>query len=107
MKIELPKETVQSLAEKMKDDYGSKNISIITFTELWGSSATGYSGMVGLDVLVVADTLILHIPEGPVRVYLGYDRLAYEIENPNDVFWADVKGEKMKPVSEAYLYETK
>ena len=105
-KKEIDKETIDKLVEQMKKDYNRQDIKSIVFQEWWASSATGYVGMISQDVITLADTLIVYCPDGIARVYFGGDILAYEIKNPNDVFWKDVKNKTMKDTSQYQVYES-
>ena len=104
MKYFSTSDLMKILTEKMKEDYPSNQIFCQAFPQLWGSTALGYDG-IGGSAMTTADTIIIFINNGPVRVYFASDKLAYEIKNPNNIFWKDVYSRNLRPQGEENIYE--
>jgi len=96
-------ELVSELTKKMKEDYNVDNIFCQVFPQLWGSTALGYNG-IGGSAMTTADTIVIFIENGPARVYFASNNLAYEIENPNTLFWKDIYNRNLRPQGEEHLY---
>lgn len=82
-------------------------VEVYSFPQGWGSTALGYGG-IGGQAITSAQTIVLYdVCQGIARVYFGGDRLAYEIKNPNQLFFEDLSRWQMKEVSKSGAYRRK
>lgn len=95
---------LNDLCNEFRQTYKTAAIEIFAFPQLWGSTALGYDGFGG-SVMTTAYTIALYDKEYNVaRVYFGGTRLAYEIKNPNDLFFKDLQRGKLTDQSNAGKY---
>lgn len=82
---------INKLLEKFYTDVPHDDFEVYVFPQMWGSTALGYSGFGG-QAMTTASTIVLYaFHENIVRVYFGCEKLAYQIKNPNNLFWEDLK----------------
>lgn len=82
-------------------------VEVYSFPQGWGSTALGYGG-IGGQAMTSAQTIVLYdVCEGIARVYFGGGRLAYEIKNPNQLFFDDLSRWQMKEISRSGAYRRK
>ena len=105
MKYISTNELIAKLTNQMKKDYNTDNVICQVFPQIWGSTALGYNG-IGGSAMTTADTIIIFIHNGPARVYFASDKLAYEIEKPNNTFWKDIYDRNLKPQGEEHIYNS-
>ena len=80
------------------------DLSLRVFPQVWGSTALGFGGIGGQAMTAAYTTVVEDAYEGFYSVFFG-ERLAYLIQNPSDVFFADMYKCNMKPVSQAGVYK--
>ena len=91
---------INQLIENFKKDLKEQNlyeddIAVYVFPQMWGSTALGYSG-IGGSAMTTASTIVLYAEcSYTVRVYFGCGRLAYEIKNPNSLFFEDIANHRL------------
>ena len=73
------------------------------FSQMWGSTALGFSGGIGGSAMTEAYTTIYR-HHNNFYVYFG-GRFAYAIDKPNETFYTDVKNHDMKSTGECKKYE--
>lgn len=111
--------TYRPLLEKaLGTDIIYPKYSMECFEQVWGSSSTGFSGTVGCDVLTREYTTVVSFSysvksESTRRfedfypnvygVFFG-NKLAYILNNPNKVFYEDLRNKDMKPTGEMRAY---
>lgn len=77
---------------------------INVFSQTWGSTALGFSGIGGQAMTSAYTTIIESVDLGYVAVFFG-ERMAYIIKQPNEKFVEDVKKREMCSVRNHYKYE--
>jgi hypothetical protein len=99
---------VSEFDQYIKEHYKQySEIEVYSFPQGWGSTALGYGG-IGGQAMTSAQTIVLYdVYQGVVRVYFGGKKLAYQIENPNKLFFEDLSRWQLKEVSRAGAYRRK
>ena len=99
---------VTEFEKRIKEEYKTyPEVEVYSFPQGWGSTALGYGG-IGGQAMTSAQTIVLYDAcEGITRVYFGGGRLAYEIKNPNQLFFEDLSRWQMKEVSRSGAYRRK
>lgn len=92
---------------EIKSEYKSKKIypefDFYVFTQIWGSTSTGFGG-IGCDAMTKAyTTVIIESAYNYAAVFFG-ERLAYIISKPNDEFYKDLKEHNMCSIKEHSKY---
>lgn len=86
-----------SIINKLLEDFQidikePDDFEVYVFPQTWGSTALGYGG-IGGQAITSASTIVLYAFDiNIVRVYFGGGRLAYEIKDPNKLFFEDMQG---------------
>lgn len=92
------------LLDFKKDLKEPDDIDVYVFPQGWGSTALGYGGMGG-SAMTSSHTIVLYAQYfNIVRVYFGCKRLAYEIANPNKLFFKDLFSGGLEECSKAGKY---
>ncbi len=71
------------------------------FAQTWGSTALGFGGIGGAS-MTPAYTIIIEF-RGEYCVYFA-GRFAYKVTRPNNLFFEDIKNQRMKDVKNASSY---
>jgi len=74
------------------------------FNQTWGSTALGFGGWGGSAMTDAYTTVIEEKTTNIYGVFFG-ERFAYYIENPNQVFFNDIKNHNMKLIYEISKYQ--
>ena len=77
--------------------------NVVTFSQMWGSTALGFGGIGGA-AMTNALTVCIEGPMGDWCVYFG-GRFAYRIERPNEQFRADMLNWRMSDVGSSRKYK--
>ena len=85
------------------NEYKNPDLEVQVFTQVWGSTALGFSGFGGQAITKAYTTVVLDDNELFYSVFFG-NRLAYTIKDPSAQFFADLHAQKMKAVSESRAY---
>lgn len=103
---------INSLVENFNNDLKSQSlqddIAVYIFPQTWGDTSLGYGGFGG-QMMTSAQTIVLYAQnENIARVYFGGELLAYEIKNPNKIFFRDLYDQNLEPQYKKgkYLRET-
>ena len=97
-------ETDFSIISRLVDDFKHLDVEVYVFPQLWSDTSLGYSGCGG-SAMTTAHTIIIGSGRNnQYRVYFGGDRLAYEVREPNDLFYKDMKNHCMLPVDQYEKY---
>lgn len=86
--------------------FNRDDFDISLFSQTWGSTALGFDGFGGQEVILAYTTVIFYIPLEIYAIYFGED-FAYFVMNPNDIFYYDLGHLHMNPVSKHLEYELK
>lgn len=73
------------------------------FSQIWGSTALGFSGIGGQAMTKAYTTVIIEEYLKIAGVFFE-DELAYIIKNPNDIFYKDLYNHRMNSVFEKSQY---
>lgn len=73
------------------------------FSQIWGSTALGFNGIGGRALTKAYTTVVEEMNLNIYGVFFG-DRLAYAVENPNNLFFYDLDHHSMKAVYESFKY---
>ena len=80
----------ENFTKELREQKSYDDIDVYVFPQTWGSTALGYGG-IGGSMMTSASTVVLYANcENIVRVYFGCGLLAYEIKNPNRLFFEDM-----------------
>lgn len=79
--------------------------SVVSFPQLWSSTALGFGGIGGRAMTAAQTTIIESEHNRDVCVYFG-TRFAYHIKRPNQLFSQDVSAQRVAPVSKHSRYES-
>lgn len=82
--------------------YGKQDIDITIFKQTWGSTALGFSE-IGCSAIATAYTTVILVGNKIGYVYFG-EKLAYKIDNINQLFIEDLMKQRMLPVYECINY---
>ncbi len=91
---------VNKLVAKAEAKHG-KPFTYTVFSQTWPTTALGYD-MPGCDCITTADTIVIYNLDGPAMVYYESERLAYEVNNPNQKFFEDLARQNL---SNKNIYE--
>lgn len=91
---------INSIIDNFNDDLKLQgfydDISVYVFPQSWGSTALGYDG-IGGSQMTTASTIVLYAFDSDIiRVYFGCSILAYEIKNPNKLFFDDLHNHRLE-----------
>lgn len=86
--------------------FNRDDFDIYLFSQTWGSTALGFDGFGGQEVVSAYTTVILYEPLEIYAIYFGED-FAYFVMNPNDKFYYDLGHLHMNPVCKHPEYELK
>jgi len=95
---------VEQFNANLKEQKIHDDIEVYVFPQCWGSTALGYGG-IGGSAMTTASTIVLYAHcENIVRVYFGGGLLAYEIKNPNRIFFDDMFSHRLAEKSKSGKY---
>lgn len=78
-------------------------IDVVSFPQLWGSTALGHGGMGGAAMTTAQTTVVMMKSPAAAAVYFGA-RLAYVVLEPNDRFNEDLRTRSMAHRRDAAAY---
>lgn len=96
---------INTLLDNFQKDLKERDdIDVYVFPQTWGNTALGYGG-VGGSAMTSDSTIVLHAQYlNVVRVYFGCKRLAYQIKDPDQIFFKDLYRCDLADASKAGKY---
>lgn len=85
-------------------DYRYPTIELYVFPQMWSSTSLGFGGIGGQAFTSAYTTVITETNTNIWGVFFG-ERLAYVIENPNDVFMDNLKNFNMSECGMSFKYK--
>lgn len=96
---------INKLLEQFKMGCQYDDFDVYVFPQTWGSTALGYGGFGG-QAMTSASTIVLYAQSANIaRVYFGGERLAYQIINPNRIFFEDLFAQRLVEKYKAGKYK--
>lgn len=104
MNYSIINDLILNFAQDLKQKTTYCDISVYVFPQNWTTTALGYAELGG-SAMTTANTIVLYAQDMDiVRVYFGSTKLAYEIANPNQLFFQDLSKHQLAEQSEYKKY---
>ena len=107
MYLEIPdiRKNIEDFKKRSNEPLQDNDIDVYLFPQCWGSTAMGFTGRVGCDVLTIGYTTVIIRPlNHSAAVYFG-EEFAYSVKSANNKLFTDIANKEVLPQNEAEKYE--